>query len=141
MKTNLRLAGVTLLVSAAVVLSVAASSRAEGPSVAVTGVPADQDTTISIRKGERARSSEPEYHIESGSSPISGDPVMGQQESYEAWKKACNEWKKDMREMNGKGLIALSCGTPTATTDSSGRKTQSSTGTYKIKVRMRDATE
>jgi hypothetical protein len=105
----------------------------------VTGVPVDQDSTIVIRKGDKAKSMEPDYRIDSGSEEISGEPVVGQQESYDSWKKACADWKKDMREMNGKSLITLSCGTPHASRDSSSRVTQTSTGTYKIKVRIRDA--
>lgn len=114
-------------------------ARAEGPAVAVTGVPAERDTTITIRKGADAARTEPDYRIESGSEEIAGDPVAGMDESYKSWKEACSEWKKEMREMNGKALIALNCGTPRATRDKSSRVTQSSTGTYKIKVRVREA--
>lgn len=113
--------------------------HAEGPSVSVTGVPADQESTITIRKGSEASKSETDYRIESGTEEINGDPVAGQEESYKSWKAACNEWKKDMREMNGKALIALSCGTPHGSRDSSSRVTQSSSGSYKLKVRVREA--
>jgi hypothetical protein len=112
---------------------------AEGPSVSVTGVPADQESTITIRKGAEGARTDPDYRIESGTEAINGDPVAGQDESYKSWKAACNEWKKDMREMNGKALIALSCWTPHGTRDSTSRVTQSSTGAYKLKVRVRDA--
>lgn len=114
------------------------SVLAEGPSVSVTGVPTDQESTITIRKGVDSGRTEPDYRIESGSEEINGDPIAGQEGSYGSWKAACSEWKKDMREMNGKALIALSCGTPHATRDSSSRVTQSSTGTYKLKVRVRE---
>jgi hypothetical protein len=114
------------------------AARAEGPTVSVTGVPADQDSTISIRKGDKSRSLEPDFEINSGTEEISGDPVAGKQESYLSWKKACADWKKDMREMNGAALVSLSCGTPRADRDSSSRVTQTSTGTYKLKVRIRD---
>lgn len=119
--------------------AIATHVHAENPTIAVTGVPADQESTITIRKGRDSAKTEPDYRIESGTEEISGDPVAGQEESYMTWKAACNEWKKDMREMNGKALIALSCGTPRSVRDKSSRVTQSSTGTYKLKVRVREA--
>jgi len=112
-------------------------ARADGPAVSVTGVPTDQDTTIMVRKGARPLDP-PDYRIDSGSEEITGDPVAGQDGSYESWKKACADWKKDLREMNGKALIALSCGSPRASRDKSMLVTQTSTGTYKLKVRVRD---
>jgi hypothetical protein len=111
---------------------------AEEPTLSVKGMPASQDSTITIRKGDAAKT-DPDYRIESGSEEISGDPVAGQQESYKSWKDACTEWKKEMREMNKATLIALNCGTPSASRDSSSRVTQKSTGTYKIKVRIRES--
>ncbi len=120
-------------------VAVSGLARADGPAVSVTGIPVDPssgDTTISVRKGDRPL--EPDYRVDSGTEEISGDPVAGQDGSYESWKKACADWKKDMREMNGKSLITLSCGTPHASRDKSMLVTQSSTGTYKLKIRVRD---
>ena len=98
---------------------------------------AEGDSTITIRKGERI--SDPDFKIESGTEEVSGEPVAGSKESYDSWKKACNDWKKEMREMNGASLLTASCGAPRAQRDSSSRTTQKSVGTYKIKVRIRDA--
>lgn len=98
---------------------------------------AEGDSTITIRKGERIN--DPDFKIESGTEEISGEPVAGLKESYDSWKKACNDWKKEMREMNGASLLTVSCGAPRVQRDSSSRTTQSSMGNYKIKVRIRDA--
>jgi hypothetical protein len=113
---------------------------ADQPTVSVRGLPAgqdSQDSTITIRKADPARL-EPDYRIESGEEEISGEPVAGQDESYKSWKAACNDWKKEMREMNGKSLVTLNCGTPHPKRDKSMRVTQTSTGSYKLKVRIRD---
>lgn len=131
--------GLIVLMSLAMAYLPSEPVLADGPAVAVTGVPVDQDTTITVRKGEKARVLEPDYRIDSGSDEISGEPVAGQTESYDSWKKACADWKRDMREMNGKNLITLNCGTPRASRDSNLRVTQSSTGTYKMKVRIRES--
>jgi hypothetical protein len=111
-------------------------SRADDPSVNIKNVPLDQEITMSVKKGHPA---EAEYRIDSGTEEISGDPISGQQGSYDSWKKACAEWKKEMREMNGKTLITLSCGTPRASRDKTSLVTQASTGSYKIKVRIRES--
>src|SRR4051794_208691 len=95
-------------------LQVSGSARADDPSLNVKNLPIDQDTTISVKKG---RPAETDYRIDSGTEEISGDPVSGQQGSYESWKKACTDWKKEMRDMNGKTLITLNCGTPHSSRD------------------------
>lgn len=98
------------------------------------------DATITIRRGQRASDLDlPDFKVESGTDEISGEPVAGLKESYESWKSACNQWKKEMREMNGASLLSLSCGAPRVARDASSRTTQSSTGNYKIKVRIREA--
>ena len=143
MKTNVgRTRGIwirVLLLAATCVLA-RATAHADQPTVAVSGLPADQDTSIVIHKGPNGGALEPpDYRIDSGSEEIAGEPVAGQAESYASWKQACADWKKDMREMNGKTLISLACGTPHSTRDSAtSRVTQTSEGLYKIKIRVRD---
>jgi hypothetical protein len=94
-----------------------------------------EDRTLTIQHGEIRQ---PDYQVESGTEELASEPVAGLKESYDSWKKACADWKKEMREMNGSSLISLSCGKPKATRDSSSRVTQESVATYKIKVKVRE---
>lgn len=121
-------------------------ARAEGPAaptVNIKNLPvasgSDESHTITVERG-RARSQDPEFRIETDSEEIQGEPVAGKVESYNSWKKACDDWKKEMREMNGKALISLNCGKPKLEKDSvTMLATQTSVGTYKLKVRVKDS--
>jgi hypothetical protein len=127
------------ILKAVVVLAVTGSLAHAEPSMNLKDLPADQDSTITIRKGDRHRPLDPDVEVNSGTEEISGDPLAGLKESHDSWKKACDEWKKEMREMNGPALISLNCGTPHPERDSSSRVTQTSVGTYKLKIRVREA--
>jgi len=101
---------------------------------------ADEDSQVTIRRSQVGSSLDPDYRVESGTAEIAGEPVAGLKESYASWKQACEAWKKEMKEMNGNTLMAVQCGTPKAERDSSSsRVTQSSQGSYKLRVRIRES--
>ncbi|MEK6579195.1 MAG: hypothetical protein AABZ55_08210, partial [Bdellovibrionota bacterium] len=66
--------------------------------------PVLQDTSIAIDKGPPGSVASPnqaEYKIVEDTEEIAGEPVSGQQESYDRWKKACADRKKELKEHNG----------------------------------------
>jgi hypothetical protein len=109
----------------------------KGPSVGIKDVPTQGDTSIVIKKGAPASQPHRDFEVESGTEEITGDPAASAKEAMDSWKQACAEWKKEMGEMNAGQLLALSCGTPRAEKDKNFRTTQSSTGTYKVKVKVK----
>ena len=114
-----------LLVSASLVAMMA---RAEIPV---------QDTTITVKKGV------PEtqcvaFEVIDGKEEVTGDPEFDRAKAHTSWKTACAEWKKEMREMNKDNqILTLNCNGAKASKDTD-RHSYHSTGTYKIKVRVRE---
>lgn len=103
----------------------------------ITGVPANQDTSIVVQKGAPDIYL-PDFKIVNGSEDITGDPVAGYQQSFASWKKACSDWKKDLLDMNPGQLLTVSCGRPRTQRGEAGTTLVESTGNYRIKVRIRD---
>lgn len=112
------------------------AARAQGADL-ITGVPANQDTSIVVQKGAPDLYL-PDFKIVNGSDDIIGDPVAGYQESFASWKKSCADWKKDLRNMNPGQLLSISCGRPSTRRAEAGMMLVESTGTYRLKVRIRD---
>ena len=116
----------------------ALNGLAQGPKVKVGDILTDEDTSVYIRKGIPLNMG-PEFEIVSGSSEITGEPMAGSKESYASWKTACDDWKKETREMNKENaILALGCNSATKTQEN-GQQVYRSTGTYKLKVRVRSA--
>jgi len=83
----------------------------------------------------------PDYEVIEDSEEIVGDPVAGTKASYESWKNACKDWKKEVRDNNvGSQVISLNCGVAKMEKDGtgSGVYTYKSTGKYRIRVKIRD---
>lgn len=125
-----------LLVGMVFLASAPAPALAAGADV-ITGVPANQDTSIVVQKGGPDIYL-PDFKIVNGSDDITGDPVAGYQQSFASWKKACSGWKKDLRDMNPGQLLSISCGHPNTERGEAGTTLVESTGTYRLKVRIRD---
>lgn len=110
----------------------------------VTGVPVDsKDHTqgaILIQKNPKFIQPN-DFEIVSGSDEVMGDPSAGHKDAYASWKTACADWKKDLRESNKENsIVTLNCGSPKQEAQkdvSIGTYVYKSTGTYKIKVRVR----
>lgn len=113
------------------------SSWALAQTVDVKGVEtgSQDSTTIEIRKGEKAKTNL-EWEVHDGTSEIAGDPQSGTKEARAAWRRACDEWKKDFRSDNKENrIINVTCGTPTCGGDAT-NKTCTSTASYKVKTKI-----
>lgn len=107
-------------------------------SVDIKDVPtsSDDSTTIEITKGKTSKSSEPTWEIVEGSAPIEGDPSAMNKDARTSWQKACDDWKKELREDNKENrIISVNCGKPNCS-GTAGNKICSSEGSYKIKTKI-----
>lgn len=85
-------------------------TTAYAQEVSVNKVEANQDTTISIKKGS---SVEPKrkYSIVEGNHDLAGDKDVVAKSAEKNWKAACAEWKKEFREDNKDNkIISIVCG-------------------------------
>ena len=79
-----------------IVLSTFFSLFALAQKTAVTDIPADGDTTISITKGKPGVIGA-EYQVTEGTAEIAGEPEIMVKAARSNWKKACDDWKKKRR--------------------------------------------
>lgn len=96
----------------------------------------DEGTTISI--GKKGTKSDPtiQYQITEGEEEVTGDPAPLLKEARINWKKACDTWKKETKDLNKDNqVITLNCGKMECTTAAM-ETTCKSNGTHKIKVKM-----
>ena len=109
--------------------------------VSNTGDEKDSSVLIQTTKGAKVL---PDYEILSGEEEIAGDPTAGLKEAHKAWKEACADWKKELKENNKDGQVLLaSCGVAKFAKDDSagtgsGVYVYRSEGKYKIRVRIKD---
>ncbi len=110
-------------------------STALAQTAGIKDIPAEGDTTISITKGKSAGH---DYAIAEGTAEITGDPEVLGKEARASWRKACNEWKQELRDLNKDNhLLALSCNSPKCTKNSITETVCESSGSYKIKTRVK----
>lgn len=123
-------------------LSLPALAQSGKPGLTLSDVPTNQDTSILIKKGPIEQGNllaPPDFEVVEGKDEVSGEPTNDRKSAYASWKEQCNEWRKSMREMNKDNqLITLNCGTPTLKKEEY-ILTFNSMGTYKMRVRIRDA--
>jgi hypothetical protein len=105
----------------------------------ITDLPTDSDTTISIKKGDSSsKINSPDFEVISGDAAIDGDPDLLTKAARTNWKKACDDWKKEFRELNKENqILAMSCGSANCVSE----KAESfcrSTATYKLKVKIKN---
>lgn len=101
---------------------------------AVTEIPTEGTTTISVTKGG---TSEREFDILSGSAEINGDPAPLSKSARDSWKAACAEWKAEVKDLNKENqVLALNCGSPKCSSENS-QTTCVSSGSYQLKVRIK----
>jgi hypothetical protein len=118
------------------VAACATAGWAADPKLKISDLPADGDTSIVIKKGADAGTQD--FEVVSGNEDVVGEPSPSNRGSYSSWKTACADWKKEMRELNKENaLIALNCNAPTAEKDANGLTTHKSSGTYKMRVRVK----
>ena len=76
------------------------------------------------------------YEVVEGKAEVAGDPDALQKGARESWKKACEVWKKEVRELNKENqVLVLDCGSVQCSPE--GIQTLCrSTAQYKLKVKM-----
>ncbi len=100
------------------------------------------DSSILIERRVNPKLGVDRYEILTEEEEIAGEPTAGTKESYKAWKDACAEWKKEIRENNKENqIIILSCGVAKMEKDGtgSGVYTYKSNGKLKVKVKIESA--
>lgn len=109
---------------------------AHAQTASVKDIPAEGDTTISISKGSKA-SVDKKFEIVDGNADISGDPEVLQNAARNSWKKSCNEWKQELKDLNKDNqVLALTCNSPKCEKNESSQTVCKSTGAYKVKVKL-----
>jgi hypothetical protein len=73
-------------------------------------------------------------YIVDENAPINGDPGPLEKDARANWKKACDDWKKETKELNKGNVISLSCNTPACSMTDTTSYSCSSTAKYKVKV-------
>lgn len=94
----------------------------------------ESDGAIIIKKGS-ADIPIPKYEVTQGEEEITGDaaPLLNQARSN--WKKACAEWKKELKENNKDNqIITSNCGSMNCSTGTAENICKSKAN-YKIKVK------
>jgi hypothetical protein len=101
----------------------------------VSDLPVSEDTVISIKKGQAAAKPEKLFEITEGTGEIAGDPQLLVKEARAAWKKACDEWRKEIKDLNKENkIIILQCNQPKCANIGTEGMVCSSAGNYKIRV-------
>ena len=118
-------------------LLLAAFANAQNVGVSVDKINADENTTIEIRKGNQATPAKGAlFEITQGEDSVEGDPAPLLKEARSNWRKACNEWKKELRELNKENsILSMSCGSQSCTTQSM-ETVCTSKATYKLRVKV-----
>jgi LPS O-antigen subunit length determinant protein (WzzB/FepE family) len=114
--------------------SLSFSSKAWSQTATVKDIDVKEGEAISIEKGPVNKSKG--FDIESGEAEITGDPSVLEKGARENWKKACESWKKEIKELNTDNqVIAISCNSPVCSRKSSNETSCDSKGTYKLKIK------
>lgn len=120
----------------ALTLGLLIAGFAHAQTTSINDIPSDskEGTTIQITKGT---TSERDFDIVSSTADISGDASPLTKGARDQWKKACNEWKAEIKDLNKENqLLALNCGAPVCKKEDNGT-TCTSSGSYQMKVRIR----
>ncbi|WP_413585665.1 hypothetical protein [Bdellovibrio sp. HCB274] len=103
-------------------------------SIGVKDIPADGDTTISVKKGSTADN---KYEVTSGEDDIEGEEANLIKEARANWKKACADWKKELKDLNKDNqVLSMNCGKMVCSKDGV-ENTCSSKATYKLKIQVK----
>ncbi len=128
-----------LLVSIFLLFSIA---QAQTVGVNINDVNVEEGTTIEIKKrsgdayGAIVKPNEPLFEITQGEEDLVGDGAPLLKDARNNWKKSCNVWKKEFKDMNKLNqIITMNCGKQVCATEAM-ETTCSSKATYKLKVRL-----
>lgn len=126
---------------AAVLIALSITIITNAQTVNVGDVKADaEETTIQIKKGKSGETApqKPKFEITDGEEDVVGDGAVLVKEAKANWKKACKEWKAELKENNkGNQVLSANCGNVTCGTEQNETVCRSS-AKYKLKVRMDD---
>ncbi len=95
-------------------------------------------TTIEITKNKKdsATAAAPKWEVQDGEADVEGESSATGRDAKAAWKKACKDWKTEIRNDNKENkVLSLNCGTVSCGGDA-GSKVCSSKATYKIKTKV-----
>jgi len=71
-----------------------------------------QTPVIVDGRGSGASHEAPKVFVEPGTETIAGTPEASLRAAHRTWEHACTKWKNEMRRLNGRSLIQVSCGVP-----------------------------
>lgn len=113
-------------------------AQSQTADVKIKDIPAnagDEGTTITIgKKGKNSTTSE--FQITEGSDELNGDAAPLLKDARNNWKKACEDWKKELKELNsGNQIITMNCGKMDCVTAAMETTCKSNT-THKIRVKI-----
>lgn len=140
MKLHLPL-NLRLFLSLAAILAVVLSSNSlRAQKTSVTDIPSDGSqtttTTIQVKKGDQP-SADRDFEILDGSAEVAGEPNLMSKGARESWKKACDEWKKEVKDLNKENqVVVLNCNSPHCAIES-GSTVCKSTASYKLRVKIK----
>lgn len=111
------------------------SSFAGAQTAAIKDIPADGDTTISIQKGSKNTG---EYTITEGRVEVAGDPEILSKAARDSWKKECDKWKQEIKDLNKENqILAISCNSPVCKKTEASETQCQSEGVYKLKTKIK----
>jgi hypothetical protein len=94
---------------------------------------AEGNKTIEIRTGDTAKN---KFEITDGSDNITGDTAPLLQEARKNWKKACDAWKTELKDLNKNNqILSMSCGDMNCSTVAMESSCKSE-AKYKLKVQV-----
>jgi hypothetical protein len=94
------------------------------------------NTTIEIRKGDKSKIDN-KYEITEGTDEVAGDSAPLMAAARTSWKKACDGWKKEFKDLNKDNqILSMNCGKPTCTRTEM-ESVCTSDAKYKLKVQVR----
>ncbi len=97
----------------------------------------EQDTTISIKKG--VSGAKKKYVISEGYDDISGEKDVLKKNAEKNWKKACDDWKAELKENNKvNNIISMSCGVMSCSKEGVESSCQSK-GSFRIRTLAEDS--
>lgn len=118
------------------VLSLNISAWAQTTDIKIKDIPTTEDATLIEVRKKTSMDHKLEYQITEGTDDVSGDAAPLLKEARTNWKKACEDWKKELKELNKTNqVITLSCGQMSCKTEAM-ETTCKSTGNHKIKVKV-----
>lgn len=91
-----------------VVLLCFLGSVVSAQTMGVKDIPVEGETTIEIKKGSKQT---PDFEVVTANDEIEGDAAVLVKEARASWKKACSDWKIELKELNKENqVLTMSCG-------------------------------